>query len=105
IVPADEAGRCRGEASFAPGTSVLRRHNQFGFARENVITFAHFSVSSAMMLANSAGETAIGVPPVSARRFFRCGPANAALALALSFSTTSPSRFLGAPVPDTALAS
>ena len=40
---------------------------QFALAPENSITFAHFSVSSAMIFANSAGEPMIGGPPSSAK--------------------------------------
>jgi hypothetical protein len=34
-----------------------------GFAPENLTTFAHFSVSSAMNLPKSAGVPGSGVPP------------------------------------------
>jgi hypothetical protein len=50
------------------------------FAPENLTTFAHFSVSSAMSLPNSAGESAITAPPrSSASRALIVGLARPAL--------------------------
>ncbi len=46
--------------------------DQSGFAPEIVTTFAHFSVSSAMNLPNSAGDIGVGTPPRSANRAGVC---------------------------------
>src|ERR1700730_7198496 len=62
---------------------------QFALAPENSITFAHFSVSSAMIFANSAGEPMIGGPPSSANRAWIAGSAKAVLISRLSLSTIS----------------
>ena len=43
------------------------------------ITFAHFSVSSAMSFPKSSGEPAIVMPPKSASRSFSLGSARPAL--------------------------
>src|SRR2546429_6525668 len=88
IIPADEAGR-----------------GQFGLACERLITFAHFSISSARTLLNSAGEPVTGAPPVSAMRAFIWGSAKAALTALFRVSMTSVEVLLGAPRPVTALAS
>ena len=53
-----------------------------GLMPANLITLAHFSVSSAMSLPKSAGEPASTVPPNSASRAFILGSAIAALAQA-----------------------
>ena len=66
------------------------------FAPENFTTFAHFSVSSAMSLPNSAGEPGSTVPPRSASRAFILVSARAALISLLSLSTTSAGAFLDA---------
>src|SRR4051794_29672138 len=84
ITPADEA-----------------RRGQFGLGCERLITFAHFSISSARMLLNSAGEPVTGAPPVSTMRAFICGSANAALTVLFRISTTSAEVALGAPRPVT----
>src|SRR6516162_3040330 len=68
-------------------------------------TFAHFSVSSAMNLPNSAGVIDIGTAPKSASRAFILGSARAALISLLSLSTISVGVFLGAPIPYQPLAS
>src|SRR5262245_38957091 len=52
----------------------------------NLITLPHFSVSSAMSLPKSAGESASTSPPKSASRAFILGSARAALISLLSFS-------------------
>jgi hypothetical protein len=62
------------------------------------MTFAHFSVSSAMSLPKSGGEPAIVMPPRSARWVFIFGSARAPLTSLLSFSTISAGVFLGAPI-------
>src|SRR5262245_36145604 len=69
------------------------------------ITFAHFSVSSAMSLAKSAGEPGSGVPPRSASRALILGSARPALISLLSLSTISTGVSLGAPKPPQKLAS
>src|SRR5262245_48453033 len=69
------------------------------------ITLPHFSVSSAMCLAKSAGEPGSAVAPSSAIRALILGSANAALISLLSLSTISVGVFLGAPMPNQALAS
>ena len=68
------------------------------------ITFAHFSVSSAMSLPKSAGEPTNGVPPRSASFAFILGSARPALISLLSLSTISTGVALGAPMPSHALA-
>src|SRR5262249_48309826 len=71
----------------------------------NLITLAHFSVSSAMSLPNSAGEPASTVPPRSASRAFIFGSASAVLISLLSFSTITTGVACGAPTPNQKLAS
>ena len=63
------------------------------------ITLAHFSVSSARCLPNSAGEPGKTVPPRSPNRAFILGSARPVLVAWLSFSTISVGVFLGAPRP------
>src|SRR5450432_857090 len=60
-----------------------------GLAPENLTTLAHFSVSSAMNLPNSAAELVITVPPRSAIRSLTLGSARTALTSLLSFSMIS----------------
>src|SRR5262245_23034129 len=62
------------------------------------ITLPHFSVSSAMSFAKSAGEPG-SASPRSARRTFILGSARAALTSLLSCSTISAGVFLGTPTP------
>src|SRR5262245_42893073 len=69
------------------------------------ITLPHFSVSAAMCLPKSAGEHVSAVAPSSAIRALILGSANAALISLLSLSTISVGVFLGAPMPNQALAS
>src|SRR5262249_26654738 len=71
----------------------------------NFTTLPHFSVSSAMSVAKSAGEPVITVPPRSAIRLPICGSARAALISLLSLSTISAGVALGAPTPSQVLAS
>src|SRR5262249_705235 len=59
------------------------------FAPENLITLAHFSVSSAMRLRNSLGEPRSTVPPSSANFALILASARAALISVLSLSMTS----------------
>src|ERR1700674_1783359 len=63
------------------------------------ITLAHFSVSSAMSLPNSAGELGNTAAPRSARRALKPGSARAALISRLSLSMISAGVFLGTPMP------
>ena len=76
-----------------------------GLMPANLTTLPHFSVSSAMSLANSAGELESTVPPRSASRAFILGSARPALISLLSLSTISAGVLLGAPTPYHALAS
>src|SRR5262245_6460228 len=69
------------------------------------ITLPHFSVSSAMSLAKSAGESTSTSPPRSASRALILGSARPALISLLSLSTISVGVFLGAPMPNHWLAS
>src|SRR5262249_17557230 len=69
------------------------------------ITLAHFSVSSARSLPNSAGVSASGVPPRSAKRASILGSARAAAISLLSLSTIAGGVFLGAPTPSQSPAS
>src|SRR5262249_37071113 len=69
------------------------------------ITLPHFSVSSAMSLPKSAGETTSGVTPKTASRAFILGSARPALISLLSLSTMSAGVFLGMPTPYQLLAS
>src|SRR5262245_5375987 len=68
-------------------------------------TLPHFSVSSAMSLPKSAGETTSGVTPKTASRAFILGSARPALISLLSLSTMSTGVFLGMPTPYQLLAS
>ena len=68
-------------------------------------TLAHFSVSSAMNLPNSAGEVWNTVLPRSANRAFITGLASAALISMLSLLMISAGVFRGAPMPKKVLAS
>src|SRR5262249_49854467 len=68
-------------------------------------TLAHFSVSSAISLPKSAGESASTSPPRSASRALFLGSARAALTSLLSLSTTSAGVAFGAPTPYQVLAS
>src|SRR6266480_7559256 len=69
------------------------------------ITWPHFSVSSAMNLPNSTGDSANTVPPKSASRAFNWGSARPALISLLSLSMTSTGVSFGAPTPYHALTS
>src|SRR6516164_5450010 len=63
------------------------------------ITLPHFSVSSVMNLANSAGELTNGCPPKSTRRAWKLESARIALTALLSLSMISTGVFAGAPRP------
>src|SRR5262249_53540299 len=67
------------------------------------ITLAHFSVSSAMSLPNSAGELATTPPPRSANRALVLGSVRPALMSLLSLSTISAGVFRGAQMPNQAV--
>src|SRR5262245_23458243 len=71
----------------------------------NLITLAHFSVSSAMNSVKSAGVIGIGVPPRSASRAFIFGSVSASLISLFSLSMISVGVFLGAPTPNQPVAS
>ena len=70
-----------------------------GFMLAVRITFAHFSVSSAMNLPKSAGVIGIGTPPNSASLVLSLGSARPALISLLSRSMMSTGVLLGAPMP------
>src|SRR5215471_4281624 len=76
-----------------------------GLMPADLITLPHFSVSSAISLAKSAGEPGRTVAPRSASRAVILGSARAALISLLSLSTISIGVFLGAPMPNQKLAS
>src|SRR2546430_9969034 len=59
------------------------------FTPAALITLAHFSVSWATSLPNSAGPIGIGSPPSSLRRAFSLGSASTAFTAALSLSMIS----------------
>src|SRR6266404_3212347 len=64
------------------------------------ITLPHFSVSSAISLPNSAGDSVREVPPTSASCASILGLASAAFISLLSLSTISEGMFFGAPIPN-----
>src|SRR5262245_35481567 len=76
-----------------------------GLMSANLITLAHFSVSSAISFPNWAGDPGSATPPRSARRAFILGSSRAELTSLLSLSTISADVFLGAPMPCHELAS
>src|SRR5215472_12127028 len=96
----------RRATSFSPngcyGTSTW---DQSALMPTDLITLAHFSVSSAMSLPKSAGETTSGVTPKTASRAFILGSARPALISLLSLSMISAGVFLGMPTPYQLLAS
>src|SRR5215510_3315225 len=83
--------------------AATERHSGLIFA--NLITLAHFSVSSPTNLPKSAGEPRSTVAPPSARRLFGSGSERTALISLLSLSMISAGVFRGAPTPKKALAS
>src|SRR5262245_24579797 len=91
------------------GGSVRRvmecQRDHSGLMPANLITLAHFSVSSAMNFPNSGGVIGIGTPPRSASRALIVGSARPALIASLSLSTISAGVFLGTPTPYQKLAS
>src|SRR5262249_25384232 len=88
--------RCRRSPNGCYGTSTW---DQSALMPTDLITLAHFSVSSAMSLPKSAGETTSGVTPKTASRAFILGSARPALISLLSLSMISPGVFLGTPRP------
>src|SRR5262245_44342144 len=83
----------------------IGRLDHCGWMPANLITLAHFSVSSAMSLPKPAGETTSGVPPKSASRACSLGSARLALISLLSRSTISAGVAFGAPTPNQPVAS
>src|SRR5262249_49752770 len=83
--------------------AATERHSGLIFA--NLITLAHFSVSSAMSLPKSAGEPGFGTLLNAAYRDLTSGSARPALISTLSFWMISTGVPFGAPKPPTALAS
>src|ERR1700722_1866473 len=79
--------------------------DQSGVAPENLTTLPHFSVSSAMSSAKSAGVPPSPSTPRSASRPFIFGSSSPSLISLLSLSTIWRGVFLGAPRPNHALAS
>src|SRR5205085_6055809 len=69
------SGHCR----HSRNETERRGERYSGLMPADLITLAHFSVSSAMNLPNSAGDSAKGVPPKSAIRSFNLGSARPAL--------------------------
>src|SRR5262245_24239539 len=76
-----------------------------GLIPANLITLAHFSVSSAMSFRKSEGEPARVMPPISARRALILGSARPASISLLSLSMISVGVPAGAPIPYHELAS
>ena len=71
----------------------------------NLITLAHFSVSSAISLPKSAGEPGSTVPPRSANRCLQFGIGEACIDLLVELIDDLGRRGFGAPMPYHALAS
>src|SRR5262249_56704879 len=80
-------------------TGFMEYRVHSGLMPANLITLPHFSVSSAMSLPKSAGETTSGVPPKSESRALILGSARAALISLLSLSIISTGGGLGTPTP------
>src|SRR5262249_33088525 len=101
--------RCRAIAqgiTVADGWNIrLLKQPHSDLMPANLITLAHFSVSSAISFPKSAGDPGSATPPRSARRAFILGSSRAALTSLLSLSTISAGVALGAPRPDQLLAS
>ena len=71
----------------------------------DLITLAHFSVSSAISLPKFAGEPGSAVLPMLVKRAFSLGSTRPALISLFSLSITSAGVPLGAPMPHHVLAS
>src|ERR1044072_1875619 len=80
--------------------SAASRKDHCALMPANFTTLPHFSISSAISLANSAGDPTSGVAPISESRALIPGSASAALNSLLSLSTTSMGVFMGAPIPN-----
>jgi hypothetical protein len=92
------AGQPRRDSPNETLSNASRDHS--GLMPANLITLAHFSISSATSLPKSVGEPVSTVPPRSAIRAFMLGSARAALISLLSVSMISAGVFLGAPRPN-----
>src|SRR5215471_8808356 len=120
------AGGHRAHGTWRLGSPVLRSFDYFpqpahrsmrndsgtrffasysALAPENLITLAHLSVSSAMRLVYSLGDSASISPPRSAMRVLITGSARTALISWLSVSMISAGVFFGVPIPAHALVS
>src|SRR5262245_45003956 len=88
----------RRQPAFAEREVMECQRDHSGLMPADLITLAHFSVSSAISLPNSAGDPGSATPR-SARRTFILGSARAALTSLLSCSTISAGVFLGTPTP------
>src|SRR5262249_2087968 len=89
---------------------VLQQHrpgriDHSGLMPANLITLPHFSISSAMSFAKSAGDPPRAVPPRSVSRALFLGSLRAALISLLSLSIISTGVRLGTPTPSATLAS
>src|SRR5262245_16016240 len=93
----------RGTGFWNTRMVAAARHHS-GLMPANLITLAHFSVSSAMSLPKSVGDPRSTVPPNSSRALILRSTRPVLISL-LSLSTISAGVFLGAPRPHTALAS
>src|SRR5262249_15401429 len=76
-----------------------------GLMSANFTTLPHFSVSSAISSAKSAGEPASTVPPRAASRALILGSARAPVSALLSLATVAAGVPLGAPRPSQRLVS
>src|SRR5262245_47300317 len=94
VSPVADIGKAESRAEYRHETL-----DHSGVIPANLITLPHFSVSSAINLAKSAGEPARPVPPRSASLVLILGSARAALTSLLSLSIISTGVRLGAPTP------
>src|SRR5262245_61389573 len=97
----DHLARARHSRNGIYGISAA--HSALMFAA--LVILPHFSVSSAISLPKSLGESASASPPKSASRALSLGSMRPALISLLSLSTISSGVFLGAPRPYQKLAS
>jgi len=107
-ITAIEMSRAPAGCEFATeryGMSGIRFWNHSGLMPANLITFPHFSVSSAISLPNSAGEPGSTVAPKSAKRALIIGSARPAFTSLLSISMIAAGVSFGTPKPSHALAS
>src|SRR6516162_1155799 len=101
----DVQGRRHGRLDSPNGHYGISTSIHSGLMFANLITLAHFSVSSAMKLPNSAGVIGMGTPPRSASRAFILESASTTLISLFSVSTILAGVFLGTPIPCHELAS